>query len=60
MASKFGHVASSLYLISTAFSGLLADQFDPAQTYFSPFICLVLESIEIILALWDNTGSMEA
>lgn len=58
MAPRFGDVTSSLYLTPTGFSELLAHQVDLAQTCFCPFIRLVLESTEVTLALWSNTGSM--
>lgn len=41
LASTFGDVPSGLYLTPTGFSGLLADEFDPAERCFSPFMHLV-------------------
>lgn len=58
MASAFGDVPSGLYLTPTGFSGLLADEFDPAEPCFSPVIHLVSGSVEITLALWCNIGSV--
>lgn len=58
MASTFGDVPSGLYLNPIGFSGLLADEFDPAERYFSPSMHLVSGSMEIILALWYSKCSV--
>lgn len=58
MTSKDGDVTSSLYLTARGFSGLLVISLTQHNHVF-PLIVPILESTEVILALWNSAEAQE-